>query len=403
MPKFHYSARNKAGEMQVGNVEAANRNAAFNILNSHDLYILGLDEIRTDRFLSSFFNLFNRVKRVDVMVFTRQFATMLEAKIAINDALKNLQSQTKNYYLKEAIYEIAEDIDAGLSLSQALDRQNNIFSEFYVNLIQSAEVTGRVEEVMGFLADFLEKEISLLSRVRNALIYPIFVLVLFVIVSGILVAFVFPQLAPIFEETSVEVPAMTRLLLGTGEFVANWWVAIVLVMIGLGTALFQYFQSKEGREVLDQIGLRLPLVGTLFKKVYVARFSESLSVLIKGGIPIAQAIEISGHAIGSSIYQEALHEIADQVRSGELMSVSISKHETYFPSIVSQMVSIGEKTGKLEAMFDRVAKFYTREIDSAVGNLVELIQPAMMVILGVMVGVLFAAILIPIYNLAQAF
>ena len=389
--------------MQVGNVEAANRNAAFNILNSHDLYILSLDEIRVDRFLGSFLNLFNRVRKVDVMVFTRQFATMLEAKIAINDALKNLQTQTKNHYLKEAIYEIAEDIDAGLSLSQALERQNHIFSEFYVNLIQSAEVTGRVEEVMGFLADFLEKEIGLVGRVRNALIYPIFVLVLFLIVAGILVAFVFPQLAPIFEETSVEIPVMTRLLLNTGEFIAHWWVAILVVLIGLGAAMLQYFQSKEGKEIADQIGLRLPLIGPLFKKVYVARFSESISVLIKGGIPIAQAIEISGHAIGSSIYRESLHEIADQVRSGELLSASISKNETYFPPLVSQMVSIGEKTGKLEEMFDRISKFYTREIDAAVGNLVELIQPALMVILGVMVGVLFAAILIPIYNLAQAF
>lgn len=389
--------------MQVGNVEAANRNAAFNILNSHDLYILSLDEVKTDRVLSSFLGLFNRVRRVDVMVFTRQFATMLEAKIAINDALKNLQTQTKNRVLREAIYEIAEDIDAGLSLSQALDRQNHIFSEFYINLIQSAEVTGRVEEVMGFLADFLEKEIGLITRVRNALIYPIFVLVLFLVVAGILVAFVFPQLAPIFEETSVEVPVMTRVLLDTGAFVAKWWVAILIIFIGLAAAAIQYFQGKEGRAVLDQLGLRTPLIGTLFKKVYVARFSESISVLIKGGIPIAQAIEISGHAIGSAVYQESLHEVADQVRSGELLSASIAKNEDYFPPLVSQMVSIGEKTGKLEEMFDRISRFYTREIDAAVGNLVELIQPALMVILGVMVGVLFAAILIPIYNLAQAF
>lgn len=389
--------------MQVGNVEAANRNAAFNILNSHDLYILSLDEIRTDRFMSSFFNLFNRVRKVDVMIFTRQFATMLEAKIAINDALKNLQTQTKNANLKEAIYLIAEDIDSGLSLSQAFDRQNHIFSEFYVNLVQSAEVTGRVEEVMGFLADFLEKELSLLSRVRNALIYPIFVLMLFFVVAGILVAFVFPQLAPIFQETSVQIPAMTSLLLSSGQFVAKWWVVILVVLIGLAAALFQYFQGKEGREVFDQISLRMPFIGGLFKKIYVARFSESISVLIKGGIPIAQAIEISGHAIGSSIYQESLHDIADEVRSGELLSASISKNETYFPPIVSQMVSIGEKTGKLEEMFDRISRFYTREIDSVVGNLVELIQPVLMIVLGVMVGVLFATILVPIYNLAQAF
>ncbi len=389
--------------MQVGNVEAANRNAAFNILNTHDLYILTLDEIRKDRLLTSFVNIFTRVRKQDVMIFTRQFATMLEAKISINDSLKNLHGQTKNRYLQEAIYELAEDIDAGLSLSQAFGRQNHIFSEFYINLVQSAEVTGRVEEVMGFLADFLEKEIGLIGRVRNALIYPIFVLVLFVIVAGILVGFVFPQLGPIFEETSVEVPTLTRLLLSSGDFIANWWLAILLVLLIAGTALFQYFQTKEGRILYDQFSLRTPFLGTLFKKVYVARFAESISVLIKGGIPVAQAIEISGHAIGSPIYQESLHDIADQVRSGELLSASIAKNSAYFPPIVSQMTSIGEKTGKLEEMFERISKYYTREIDAAVGNLVELIQPALMVVLGVMVGILFAAILVPIYNLAQAF
>ncbi|MEZ4156831.1 MAG: type II secretion system F family protein [Candidatus Paceibacterota bacterium] len=204
MAKFHYSARTKSGEMQVGYVDAPNRQSALKILTSHDLFILSIEEIRNIRFFSGVLALFNRVKRADVMVFTRQFATMLEAKISINDALKNLHAQTKNERLKETIYQIAQDIDAGLSLSQSLERHDAIFSEFYINLVRSAEVTGRVEEAMGFLADYLEKELTLLGRVRNALIYPAFVIALFIAVAGILIAFVFPQLSPIFEESSVK-------------------------------------------------------------------------------------------------------------------------------------------------------------------------------------------------------
>lgn len=401
--KYHYSARTKAGELQVGYVEAVNRNAAFNILNSHDLYILSIEEVNSPKLFTAITGFFNRVKRQDLMVFTRQFATLLEAKIPMTDSLKNLYAQTKNIYLKEVIYEVSQDIGGGLSLSQALERHTNIFSEFYVNLIRSAEVTGRVEEVMGFLADFLEKELSLIGRVRNALIYPVFVVGLFIIVAGVLVGFVFPQLAPIFEESNVPLPVITKMLLATGKFVASWWVVIVVALIAVTILLIDYFKSEEGKAVFNQIGFKIPIVGNLLKKVFIARFSESISVLIKGGIPIAEAIEISGGAVGSPVYAEALRASADQIRAGELLSVALSRDLSYFPPMVGQMVSVGEKTGKLEEMFDRIARMYSREIDSVVNNLVELIQPILMVVMGALVGLLFASILIPIYNLAQAF
>ncbi|MDP2629310.1 MAG: type II secretion system F family protein [Candidatus Harrisonbacteria bacterium] len=403
MAKFHYSARNKGGEMQVGYVEAPNKTAAFNILNSHDLYILSMEEIRSKELFSGITNFFTRVKRTDVMIFTRQFATMLEAKISINDSLKNLHAQTRNLALKEAIFQINADIDSGLALSQSLARQHHIFSEFYINLVRSAEVTGRVEEAMGFLADYLEKEITLISKVRNALIYPAFVLGLFVVVASILIGFVFPQLEPIFAESNLEIPAITSILLSAGKVVANWWLLIAIIILGLIIMVWEYFKSSEGRALFDDISLRIPVLGKLFKKVYVTRFSESASVLLKGGIPVAQAIEISGHAIGSPIYQDALHRVAEAVRSGELLSVSLTRERAYFPPMTSQMVAIGEKTGKLEEMFDRVATFYSREVDAVVDNLVELIQPMLMVVMGVLVGLLFAAILVPIYNLVQTF
>lgn len=401
--KFRYNAKTKQGELQTGFVEAVNRDAALNILTGHELFLLNLEAAETAPWYQHFLSLLNRVKSGDLMVFTRQLATLLDAKISLGDSLKNLYKQTRNPILKEAIFEISSDIDSGLSFSQALERHPNIFSEFYISMIRSAEITGRVEEVSSFLADYLEKEVGLLSRVRNALIYPILVLVLFGVVVGIMVGVVFPQLEPIFAESQASVPAVTRIFLGTGNFIAEWWLAI-LIILGIFTFLaVDYFNTKEGKIVFDEIRMRLPVIGDLYKKLYVARFAESTSVLIRGGIPIAQSLEISGHNIGSLIYRDALHQVADAVRGGQLMSQALAEYEKYFPPLVYQMVAVGEATGKLEALLSRIFAFYTREVDDMVARLVELIQPVLMVVIGVLVAILFAAVLLPIYNLAQTF
>jgi len=389
--------------MQVGYVEAVNRDAASSILGGHDLFILSLDAERESVAFKGLINFFNRVKRKDLMIFTRQFATLLEAKISLSDSLKTLYAQTRNVILKETIFEIASDIDAGLALSQSLERHNNVFSEFYINLIRSAEVTGRVEEAMEFLAEYLEKEANLISKVRNAMIYPAFILGLFGVVMVILLVFVFPALEPVFAESGVKLPLVTKILLGSGGFILQWWWAILTI---LGIAIFiaiDYFRSQEGRVVFDQVTISIPLVGSLFKQIYIARFAEASNILLRGGIPVAQAIEISGHTIDSLIYREALHEAAEGIRRGELLSQVLAANSAYFPVLVSQMVAVGEHTGKLDEMLGRVATFYTREVDGVINNLVELIQPVIMVVIGLMIGVLFASVLLPIYNLAQGF
>lgn len=401
--KFKYTARTKQGELQTGFIEAVNREAAGNILIGHELFILSLEIAEIKKWYQRFFDLLNRVKPSDLMIFTRQFAVLLEAKIPLGDSLKNLYKQTRNPILKEAIIELSSDIDAGLSLSQALERHSNIFSSFYVSMVRSAEVTGRLEEVIGFMADYLEKEVGLLSRVRNAFIYPVVVLLLFGAVAGIMVGAVFPQLEPIFAESGASVPAITRILLSGGAFISDWWLAILIVLIVFIMVVIDYFRTPEGRVVFDEMRVRLPVIGGLYKKLYVARFAESAGVLIRGGIPIAQALEISGHTIGSIIYRDILHEVAEAVRAGQLMSQALAEHEEYFPALVNQMVAVGESTGKLEALLSRISAFYTREVDDTVANLVELIQPALMVVIGVLVGLLFAAVLLPIYNLAQMF
>jgi len=373
------------------------------MLSGHDLYVLSIEAEHAATFLTNIADYFRRVKLLDVAIFTRQFSTMLEAEIPLGDTLKSLYRQTSNPILRETIFEISSDIDAGLSLSQALGRHGNVFDIFYVNLVRSAEVTGRVEEVMGFLADYLEKEHLLRSKVKNALIYPAFVVGLFVVVAGILIGVVFPQIGPIFEESGVQLPLPTRILIGAGNFLANWWFAVVIVAVIFIAMIVDYARSREGKIVIDQVSVKLPVFGQLFVKTYVARFAEAVNVLIRGGIPIAQAIEISADTIGSDVYREALKEAAAGIRRGELMSATLEKNETYFPAIVSQMIAVGESTGKLDDMLKRLATFYTREVDDLVTNLVELIQPALMVVVGVLTGLLFASLLLPLYSLVRAF
>lgn len=401
--KLHYKARTKDGELQVGSIEASTKEAAVSILSSHNLFLLSLDSDENKNWfdLSRVLDIFNRVSAKDLMIFTRQLATLLSAKIPLAEALKTLERQTRQANLKNTAFQITADIDAGLSLSQSLEKYPNIFSPFYINLIRSAEITGRMEEAVSYLADYLEKEVILTSKIRSALIYPIVVIVLFFVVVSVMATLVLPNIEPIFEESGVAIPAFTKVVLVVGKFLASWWWAVIGVLIVTSIIIADYFRTPEGRAIFDELALRTPLFGTLLKQLYVARFAESSAILIKGGIPISQTLDVASVTVGSVIYHDLLSGVAEDVRRGELLSVSLGKNEEYFPPLVSQMVAIGESTGRLEELLERISVFYTREVDTLMNNLVELIQPALMLVIGVLVGTLFASILMPIYNLVK--
>ncbi len=401
--KFKYNARTQQGELQTGFVEALNRESATNILTGHGLFVLSLESSEKRHWYDSFLGFFDRVKFLDLMVFTRQFATLMESKVPLNTVLKTLHKQTNNPILKEAVFQISSDISAGLSLSQAMERQGGIFSEFYLNMIRSAEITGRLEEAAKFLADYLEKESIWKSKIRSAMIYPIIVIVMFIAVAGIMVVVVFPQIAPVFEETGMDLPMLTKILLGSGNFLVQWWWAVFLVLAVFIFVIADYFHTPEGEAVFDELSVKVPILGNLFKKLYISRFAESTNILIKGGIPITQAIGISANTMGNVVYKDVLLEIAEGVRGGKLLSELLAENEYYFPILVSQMVAIGEGTGRLDSILSKISEFYTREVSDALNNLVELIQPLLIAGIGVLIGLLFASILIPIYNLAQAF
>ncbi len=399
--KFTYKARTKEGELQVGNIEADSREAATNVLLGHGLYILGVDEVKESSIGSRLTSFFNKVKFSDLMVFTRQFATLLESQVPLGDSLTNLYKQTSSVVLREAIVQMVNDVEAGRSLSQAMERHPGIFSDFYINMIKSAEATGRLSEVMGFLADYIEHEATLISKVKNALTYPIFVIGLFFAVLIVIVTFVLPQVTPIFQESNIQLSFFSRIVFGMGNFVAKWWWATGIIFAMFVLMIIDYIGTPEGKAVKDEVLIRMPVAGPLFRKVYVARFAESVMVLIRGGLTIPQSIEIAAHTIGNTVYQGLLQGAAEQIRKGRLLSQAISEMQE-FPPLVAQLIAVGESTGKLDNLLGKVNDFYSREVTDTVDNLINILQPILMVVIGVMVAALFASILMPMYNLSQS-
>jgi type IV pilus assembly protein PilC len=396
--KFEYQARTKEGEPQVGFVDAANRDAALTVLESHGLYVLRLNKQSGPRWYGSFLSIFNRVRGKDLMVFTRQLATLMEAQLPIEKALNMLHNQTENPVLKEAVFQISQDVTSGLSLSQALERQS-VFSRFFVSMVRSAEVTGKLSEVVGFLADYAEEESTLVGKVRSALMYPAILLSLFLVVVFVMVTVVFPQLKPVFDNMGVTLPIYTRIMLSSGEFLVRFWPAVLLaVAVAIGM-LLNYLTTSEGRALADDMKIHSPVIWRIFVPITLTRFANSSRMLIRGGIPLAQAMEISAETIDNVVYQEVLHEVANKLRSGSLLSDALAEHPDSFPPIVNQMVAVGEVTGQLDQIFLRISTFYRREADSVISNIVDLIQPALLVVIAIGIGFLFSSILLPIYQL----
>ena len=398
MTRFEYQARNNQGELQVGFVEAPDKEGAIRILASNGLFVLSITEAKKTGVEASFRRIFDRVSDKDLMIFTRQFSTLLGSSVPLSGSLRTLAAQTRNPRLKETIVEMQKEIDGGLSLSQAMEKFGDIFSEFYVNMIRSAEVTGRVDEVMNFLADYLEKQTAMAGKVRGAMIYPVFMIILLFVVITAMAVFVFPKIEDVFTEMGATLPPLTLAVIGIGKFLVQWWWAVILVAGFIVAIIADYLRSKEGKVMLDELVLRIPIFSGILKYMYISRFADSVAVLIRGGVAIVQALEITARTVGSEVYKEIIGLAVEDVRNGVLLSQALAKYPEHFPPLTSQMISIGESTGRLEFLLQKVSSFYGRELDDIVGNLVELIQPLLMLVIGVVVGILFASILVPMYD-----
>lgn len=400
--KFKYQARNKEGELQAGFVEAGSRDTALQILQSHDLFVLTVTEAEKPHWYDGLTGILNRVRRKDLVIFARQLATLLQAQLPLNSALKTLGEQTTNQKLKDAIADIGRDVDGGLSFSQALDRQGDTFPPYYKEMIRASEVTGNLNEAAVFLADYTEREGDLASKAASALVYPGVLLGLFIVVAFILLTFVFPQIQPVFEQSNIAIPWYTQVFLGVGNFLQKWWFVVVIAAIFLASVVVNYFRSPEGKGLWNEAQIRLPIFKNVYLPLLMARFGNAMALLIHGGIPIAQSLEIMGNMMDSVPYVDILKQVTSDVQQGRLLSESLAQYPDYFPTLVWQMIGIGESTGKTEEMFTRVANIYTREANQVADNLADLIQPALLIGMGLLVGLLFASVLIPLYSLTAS-
>lgn len=399
--KFKYQAKTREGEPQVGFVDAADREAAVAILSGHQLFVLSVEQIEKPNIFDRVAKYFGRVRRKDFMIFSRQMATLFEAQLPLTEVLQTLYKQTKHPVLREAIFQISEDVDSGLSFSQALERQEEVFSGFFISMVRSAEVTGNLDKVIGFLADYEEKEYTLVTKARSAMVYPGIIVGLFAVVAVVMVTVVFPQIEPVFTQSGVALPFFTKVLIGSGAFLRQWWIGFVLLFGFLITMTLDYLQTPEGKALVDDLLVRAPIVKRIYLPLTITRLSNAASMLLMGGVPVAQAIEIVGQTIDNVLYRDLLTDVSQQVRQGIHLAEALDKYPTYFPPLASQMIGVGETTGQVSQMFAKVSDFYGKEAENLINNLVDLIQPVLMIGIGLMVAILFASVLLPLYQLTS--
>lgn len=396
---FKYQARTKTGEVSNGVVTAANQAKAEQLLTDNGLIIIGLNEERESIFSKLDF-LSNRIGYKDLVLFSRQFSTLVAARVPIVQSLRILQTQVSNKGLISITESLVQSIEGGESLSIALAKHPHVFGNIYVSLVRSGEASGQVAESLSYLADQLEKDYDLRSRVKSAMTYPLFVLSALVVVGILMFKFVLPSLISVLKEQGGELPFVSRILIQFTDFFQVFWWVVLLVLVSAVVVGRLYAQSLAGRYMWDRFKMNIPVVGGVLEKVYLARFSRNLATLTAGGIPIIQALKIVSEIINNVIYRDILLEAVEQVTNGKTISEALARHRE-FPPLVTQMVMVGEQTAQLDNILIKLATFYEKEVDTKVGTLSSLLEPIIMLILGLGVGVLVAGVLLPIYNLAS--
>ncbi|MBI2175522.1 MAG: type II secretion system F family protein [Parcubacteria group bacterium] len=399
---YHYVARTPAGEAQNGSIEAASVELAIGALQRRNLIIVSLEPAKEKGGVFALrFSWFRSVKSRDVVILSRQLATLFEAKVPVVDALKVLATETENELLQESMQEILQDIQGGSSLSQAMARHPKAFSKFYVNMIRSGEESGKLEEVFLFLADYLERSYELTSRAKGALVYPAFILTAFAAVMTLMMVVVIPRLSTILTETGQALPFYTRMIIGLSDFLRQAGIFLLVLLAIGGVFLWRYVSTESGRATLGHIQLAIPYFGKLYKQLYVSRLADNLQTLLSGGVSAVRSLEIASDVIGNAVYRGVIIDVLSAVKSGSAFSEAFARHPE-IPPLFSQMVRIGEETGKLDFMLKNLAIFYTREVENTVKSLVSLIEPMLIIVLGLGVGLLVAAIFVPIYSISTS-
>lgn len=396
---FKYKAVTATGEQKEGVIEAQNKDLAIAALQRRGFIVTSIKGEEEKGLLQM--NIFESVPLKDIVLMSRQISTLFEANVSALKAFSLLASNVENPLLQRTLNQVVDDIQAGSSISGALSKNPKVFSDFYVNMVHAGEESGKLNQTFAFLADYLDREYELASKTKNALIYPAFVVSVFIIVMVLMFTVVIPQLSAVIRDSGAEVPVYTKIVLGLSDFLVNYGIFILIFVIVFAGYIGYMLSTERGKNYLDRLKISIPVFGNLFTKMYLSRIADNLDTMISSGIPIVRAIEITGTVAGSRVYADIMKDAEEAVKAGSSLSDAFNKHEE-IPQIMVQMIKVGEETGALSTILKTLAHFYKREVDDAVDSLVGLIEPVMIVGLGLGVGVLLASVLIPIYNIASS-
>lgn len=401
MPIYKYKAIKSNGRKKTGLLVGLSESEVSNRLRRLSMSLESLADV-TGSFEAKLNLFINPIKVKDLVIFSRQFSVMISANMPVVESLIILIDQTNNISLKQLIADVAFDVDSGSLLSDAFAKRPKIFSEFFVNIIKSGETSGKLDEVLTYLADEMEKSYDMSSKIKGAMIYPTFILVGLTGVGVVLMIYVIPNLTSVMVETGMELPLSTRIIIAISNFMKNYMILIAFALTGLFMAIKYYIKTERGRYQLDTIKLKMPIFGKLFKYIYLMRFTRSLSTLLKGGVNIGRSLEITSNVVGNVIYRDLILDTLESINDGNPFS-TVMESSPDVPKMVPQMIAIGERTGKLDSVLDKVTEFYGRESSAMLANLSALMEPLIMVIMGLGVGVVVAAVLMPMYNMASQF
>lgn len=398
MPSFTYEAKDPAGNVIHGSLTASSEDAAGEILRKKGYVVSKLERKRG--IYDAILAILGHVTPTDKVVAYRQLSTMITAGLPLLQSLKILVDQTRNDYFKKCWEQIAKDVENGLSFFAAVSRFPHVFSPVFINMIKSGERAGTLDKVLKTLADDQEKEAEIRGKIRSAMIYPAFVIMTVILAAALMMTMVIPNLKNIFEQAGMQLPLSTRILIDISNFTVAYWPSILISIFVIGAGVSIGLRTDFGRNVKDFIVIYIPFFKRLTIQTYWARFGAVLSLLISGGIPILDALDISANIIPNHLYRDAIKRAAKDVERGVPLSEALKK-EKVVPQVLIQMVSVGEQTGQVDQLLMSIAQYYEREVDQTIKGLLSLLEPALLIILGVGVAFFVFSILLPIYNIGQ--
>jgi type IV pilus assembly protein PilC len=399
MPKYNWEARSKSGAVQKGVMEASSVALVEAQLKKYGFTGISIKEEAKKIELKLPGS--GKIDTKDLVVFTRQFATMIDSGLPLVQCLDILAGQQQNKAFKEILFKVKEDVESGSTFADALGRHPQAFDQLYVNLVAAGEVGGILDTILQRLAAYIEKAMKLKKQVKGAMVYPATIMAIAVIVVGVILVFVIPTFAKMFADFGGDLPGPTKFVIALSNFLKKYIILMIAAAFAAKFAFSKYYATPKGRKLVDRLALRAPIVGPLIRKVSVAKFTRTLGTMVSSGVPIMDGLEIVAKTAGNKIVEEAIYKVRQAISEGKTMAEPLAASGV-FPPMVVQMISVGEATGAMDAMLTKIADFYDDEVDDAVGALTSMMEPLLMVFLGTTVGGLVIAMYLPIFKLAGA-